>query len=496
MIQYPYTRRNVLRFAGSTSLAMLLAACGGGSGSEVIGPVSSPLRVDDGNREVPPAATGTVKRVVVIGAGIAGLTAAKALQSAGIDVVVVEAKNRIGGRTHTINIGGGSADLGAAWVHTGPESPLSPILQFGQIGLLDAKVTEMYRKATYLDLPAGSLADAQLVSEFRDALQRFDRGVAELAGTPGGALLTLEEGIDRLMPDVRLMVRRTMGRFFASFEGSTASEINLVSFADFYVNQALLEQDQFPAGGFRRLVDTLAHGLDIRVSSPVLQIRDTGLGVEVVTQSELLNATHAIVTVPLGVLKAEAIGFTPSLSAGKQHAISTIGFGVFEKVALAYGQQFWPPSASGAFIIADEATGQWLSLLDLGHWQQQRPILVAVTTGAHAMDMMSLPPAQRAGKVSEIIRRAFGAGTPDPLSFAVSNWYGDPFTRGSYSNVPLGVDGEAIDDAVATLSEPHGRVLFAGEATSQDALAVVEGAYLSGVREAKRLLQTVDVAIL
>jgi polyamine oxidase len=483
-------RRSLLQLVGASGLSMLAAACGGGSDAE-----PSILCVDDGNRKIPPAVPGLVDKVIVVGAGIAGLTAARSLSLAGIDVTVLEAKDRIGGRIHTVDLAQASVDLGAAWVHPGAQSALWPPLRAVGSSLQAAKITEMYRNAKFFNSPESEFADAALTAQFQQSLALFEQEVATLAWTPVGATLTLEQGIDRLLPQFPALIRRTVGRFLASFDGSSADQVSLAAFADFYLGTALLDQDAFPSGGYRKLVDALAQGLDVRTAVAVSEVRDLGTAVEVVTATGSYAGSHVIVTVPLGALKASAIVFSPVLPPHKLLAIDTIGFGVFEKVALAYDRVFWEPNLAGAFVIADESTQQWQSLLDLSRWQQ-RPVLVAVTTGGHAQSVLTLSPADRAAQVAALVKRAFGPATPDPVAFAVSDWLSDPYTRGCYSNVPLDADFEAFAAAIPALAQPHGRMLFAGEATSEDKLAIVDGAFQSGVREAKRLLQTADVAIL
>ena len=488
MTTHNQTRRTILRIAGASGLGAVLAGCGGG-GSQV-----APLRVDDGTADVPAAVPGSVGKVVVVGAGISGLAAAKALMLAGIDVTVIEAKRRIGGRTHTISIGGGAVDMGGAWVHAGELSVLAPVLRAAGSRLLPAKITDAYRNARVLDTTAAAFADASLTTQFKQAMLRFDQQVEALATSPEGQLMTLEQGIDAMMPDVPLAIRRPLGRFMASFAGSSPPDIGLAAFAEFYLGTALPEQDVFPEGGYGKLVGLLADGLDVRTGTPVLGIRDRGTAVEVLTDSGALAASHVIVTVPLGVLKASAVAFEPALPANKLLAIQTIGFGVFEKVALAYNEVFWSPSASGGFAIADPSEDQWVSMLDMAQ-VQGKPVLVGITTGRHALSMLELPPAERAAQLAAIVKQTFGPGTPDPVAYAVTDWHGDIYTRGCYSNFPLAADGDAFAAAITAMEQPHGRILFAGEATSANNLALVDGAFQSGIREAKRLLRTANVAI-
>ena len=245
-------------------------------------------------------------------------------------------------------------------------------------------------------------------------------------------------------------------------------------------------------------MDALAKDLDIRLSSVVQAVRSDDDGVEVVIErdgaTEVLNASHAIVTAPLGVLKADAIEFDPPLPPAKVTAIATLGFGVFEKVVLAYDQQYWQPSESGGIIVLDDDTGQWLSLIDMSEWYQQ-PVLVAITTGTPARELAALPETERVARVAAIVNEMTGGTAPAPVASAASNWVNYPYSQGCYSCVARDGDAVSTIDSVTNLAAPHGRVLFAGEATDLDALAIVDGAWKSGIREAKRLLRTADVAL-
>jgi monoamine oxidase len=458
------------------------------------------LRVSDGATGLSDAVPGEVTRVVVVGAGISGLVAARALRLAGVDVVVVEARDRIGGRTHTVDVAGTPVDLGAAWVHDGVGAPTLPYLEAIGVEVLPARITDLYAGAAVIDVESGSYPDDAAGAELEVALGAFIDIAQALADTDTGAILSLADAIEQVLPDERAAVRATLGRFLSSFDGADADDddVGLAAFSQFFFGVGVEDQDVFPRGGYRGLVDALAKDLDIRLSSVVQAVRSDDDGVEVVIErdgaTEVLEASHAIVTAPLGVLKADAIEFDPPLSPAKLTAIDTLGFGVFEKVVLAYDQQYWQPSESGAIVVLDDETGQWLSLIDMSEWYQQ-PVLVAITTGTPARELAALPETERIAKVVAIVNEITGGTAPAPVASAASNWVTDPYSQGCYSRISRNGDAASTIDSVTDLAAPHGRVLFAGEATDLDALAIVDGAWKSGIREAKRLLRTPDVAL-
>ena len=515
-------RRKFLVAAGVGGAAAFLTACASGStdgasstvagnpttnpstststgparvGTEAAGP-RAVLRVSDGTTALSDAVPGEVTRVVVIGAGISGLVAARALRLAGAEVVIVEARDRIGGRTHTVDVGGTPVDLGAAWVHDGVGAPTLPYLDAIGVEVLPARITDMYDGAAVLDRENGSYPDEAAGATLETAIGAFIGNAPALADT--GANLSLAEAIEQILPDERAAVRATLGRFLSSYDGADADDVGLAAFSQFFFGVGVEDHDVFPRGGYRGLVDALATGLDVRLSSVVRTVRSGDDGVEVVIERDgapdVLVASHAIVTVPLGVLKADAIEFEPPLPPAKLTAIDTLGFGAFEKVVLAYDQQYWQPSESGVVIVLDGEAGQWQALIDMSDWYQ-RPVLVAITTGTPARELAALPEAERIASVVAIVDELSGGTAPAPVASAASNWFTDPYSRGCYSRVSRNGDAASTIASITDLAAPHGRVLFAGEATDLDALALVDGAWTSGIREAKRLLRTPDVAL-
>jgi monoamine oxidase len=451
------------------------------------------VHVGDPAGDIPPQVDGPVERVVVVGAGMSGLVAARALILSGIDVVVVEGRDRIGGRTHTIELGGAAVDLGGSWIHDGDGSPMLPLVDALGIERLPASTTGIAVGASVFNQLDGVFPDV----EARVALTSAMTGLV-LSSTDVDKLepgLDLDQAMGKLLAAIDPNVRATLGALLAMNEGKDADEVDFATFASFFYRGGLEQEDVMPLGGYRRVVEHLADGLDIHTAQPVHRIEQGQHSVTVHTSSDSFTGTHAIVTVPLGVLKAGAIELDPPLPAAHVRAIERVGFGALEKVVLAYERAVWQVDGRPTHItIVDSPRPEWPVILDLSTWYGV-PVVVGMATGDHGRALAAMCEAARVAALHDTICAIGGPDTPDPIAFATTSWATDPFLLGCYANIAPETEPAQHADDLAALATPHGRVLFAGEHTCERGTSTVDSAWVSGVREASRLLQRLQIPL-
>ena len=435
------------------------------------------------------AQSGDSRPIVVVGAGMAGLVAARALQDAGRRVLVLEARDRLGGRTWTTEIGRATMDLGGAWIHGDQGNPVAEFAHekgftYGpdEIGL-----DHLYDAVEGGMLDAEALAEADQISWWK--LFKLSWQLDESASM-ADAIEKLMEGVDG-----GAAVRRRAQFAVELMVSGIGAPLDQLSFWDQAEGESeeLDGGDHLIEGGYRRVVLQLARGLQIRQGAEVRQIRHGKAGATVVmADGSALNASHVLVTVPLGVLKAGSIQFAPPLPPAKTRAIERLGFGSFEKVILVFEKRFWKDVFTTSLGVL-EGLGpnrRFPYFLDFTD-SAGAPTVVCLYSGAFAEK------AQKSMSKKEIVqgalgalRKAVGGGLPDPVASYATGWTTDPFSLGSYSYLPVGVDS----DQIRALAEPVGeRLLFAGEATSVKFPQTVHGAFLSGLREAQRLVPRAKV---
>jgi monoamine oxidase len=460
---------------------------------------------DDGNRDVPGGVEGDPDRVLVIGAGFAGLTAANALARAGVDVVVLEGRERLGGRTFTKDVGGVAIDMGASWIHNPVGNPMSRYAALTGVGQRNAAITNDLLTFTAYDATSGLLTGPEVVNAFLQT-SLFDRETAPLLEALGSRA-TIEQAIQVYIAGAGLdpaTARRgaTAIRFLSEQDASGASnDIGLEGYlhGPFRAYEGN-DTGNFPDGGYRRLVRAMASGLDVRLGQRVTRIEVGGSGVVVHAKSKKggrsrrrrFRGSHVVVAVPLGVLKRRRIAFEPFLPIPKVRSIERLGFGFFEKVALRFKEPFWQ-AGGRTHLLYLSASGalEFPLFVDLQHIQGD-PALVCLTSGTFARSLGQMRRSDIRARVLEILREVYGPTLPPLTDAFVTRWGTDPFTDGAYSFLPVGADGSDMD----RLAEPvGGRLLFAGEATYGRRHATADGALSSGVREAKRLLGQASVRL-
>jgi polyamine oxidase len=449
----------------------------------------------DGGTEVPAPVEGAVERVIVVGAGIAGLTVANALRHAGVPCVVLEARDRIGGRLHTADLAGIATDLGGSWIHHPIGNPLHALAS--QWGVSFRPGDPLPSLSGYDCATSSTLADDDVAEHIRFLYEDFPTACAELAV--------------RLGPDASIASAIDIFLSEAGLDDITAERARQGLRAIVEAESAALSEDQslrwmwneieyggdffgdLPVGGYRSVVEPLALGSDIRLGVEVTSIDIASGGVTVLTaDGHSERGSHVVLTVPLGVLKAGLPRVFPALPADRLAAIDRLGFGHFEKIALAFEEPFWRTSGRRHLMLfpSDRAEATvWVFDHDSFGAGPSLVGLVFQSASGHVLDGSA---DDAVAWLTGMLDKAFGAPCPRPSATAVTAWGNDPFARGAYTHIP---PGAAPGDA-DLLGEPvHGRLLFAGEHTQSSRLAYTDGAFSSGVREARRLLQQSHVRI-
>ena len=443
---------------------------------------------DDGSAELPTPLPGDTQRVIVVGAGIAGLTVANALRTAGVDCVVVEARDRIGGRLNTVEVDGHVADLGGAWIHHPVGNVLTDWVEFASVPwIVDPTGTRFTgadlgerRQLTPEELAGVGYAVFEPVTErvqADEAAGRPDRSAAEAVDD---YLAEERPGVerDRLRQLMAAMVEQDGS---GPFDGISA---RWALTQDMFVGDVI---DNVPVDGFRSILAPLAGDTEVRTGRPVRRIEQTEEGVTVSGDGWQESGSHAVIAVPLGVLKSSAIEFVPPLPPERQAVIDRTGFGNMEKVVLAFAEPFWrdkDPGLQHSIIYpadrSEAATWTW----DFG----LSPTLMFLVAQSAAPAMWRDPQAW----ALEQLEAVYGEPLPArPTACATTDWLHDEYAGGAYAHIR---PGESATDFV-TLGEPVGRLCFIGEHTTVERAGYADGAMTSGLREAKRLLQQPSVQL-
>jgi polyamine oxidase len=430
---------------------------------------------------------GPVDRVIVVGAGIAGLAAAVRLRRAGIACRVLEARDQVGGRLHTVDLAGVPVDLGGSWIHHPIGNPMSSLC--AEYGIARDPGDPMPSLTAYDRVERRRLDRAEIETSFRLVFDAFDEAVESLRdrlGTNATALDAIAAFIDE-RGFVGADARRARQALLAEVEADAGDRADNESLAGFgYVEQ--YGGDLFgdlPRGGYRSVVEALAAGLDITFNAEAVAVRvdADGIGVTCADGSVEIGS-HVVVTVPLGVLKRGSPRFDPPLPTPMQVAVDALGFGRYEKIALRFEAPFWRHDGISHLMVFpsdDNEPAMWVFDLDAFG---AGPVLCAHlfhSLTPYALDRSSV---EAVTWFREVLAEAVGHPVPEPIATAVTSWAHDPFTGGAYTHCPPGADPLMLD----LLGRPvNGRLLLAGEHTESARTGYADGAYTSGLRAAGRL---------
>ena len=396
--------------------------------------------------------------VIVIGAGAAGLAAADELTRAGRSVLLVEARNRVGGRCLTRRLPGVPVpvELGAEFIHGRPEATLSLLRKAG-IPAVDSTRTQLVAFEGRLR-PVNMFTQAQRVAR---------RGVK-------GRDISFHAFLARQrLPRLTRTLATMMVQGFDAADPRQASAREIV---DEWT--ALNTSQPRPLGGYGPLLEVLARDLQLQLETVVRRVRWSRGSVEVEGtfrgEPWRARAPRAVITLPIGVL--------PSLRiTEKNAALAKLASGPVVRVAMAFRSAFWEKDHPGvAFFHSPESPFPtfWTPL------PMHAPLLTAWAGGPKAARLTGSSEKTLLDRALASVHSVLDT-QEEPRAFLVHDWQADPYARGGYSYVRTGGTG-AREQLAAPLEET---LYFAGEATDVEQSGTVGGALRSGIRAAREIMQ-------
>ncbi len=412
------------------------------------------------------------KTVIVIGAGISGLAAARRLKQNGFTVIVLEAQGKIGGRLRTDRTLGVPFDAGASWIHGPNRNPIRNLAS--QAGATTFLTDDEQVKV--FDTNGVPYTDAFLTNaenQFTNALRDVKN-----ASTPTQSF----EAVFNTLYPTQSTNRLWKYMLSAYLEFDTGSDISLLSAKYFDDDEAFGGSDVIITNGYDKITDYLGLGLDIRLNSPVSAIDYTENKVKLTVNGEALEGEYALVSVPLGVLKNNRIAFTPDLPVAKLDAIHQLSMGNINKFLLVWDSAFWDTSLQ--YIgYTPETKGKFNYFLNFRKFTSHNA-LMTFAFGNYATHTESLTDSEIIDEIMQHLKGIYGNNIPNPSHLQRTKWGQDENTFGAYSFVSNASSSEDFDILASSLNN---KVFFAGEHTERDYRGTTHGAYLSGIREADKI---------
>jgi monoamine oxidase len=416
---------------------------------------------------------------IVIGAGMAGVTAGRALAQAGLRVLLLEGRRRIGGRIHTLrDFCDAPVEAGAEFIH-GRAAKTWPDVQAAHLAVRPSP----HKRQVMMNIGDGArwlpaaLANPQAWPAFtilgsitRAASERDDLSAAEFIARQGyrGRARTLAEMVLGAHPPGDL------------------SDIGIRGFVADGVLRLENGSDYRIDAGYDQLVEHIASGLTIEYGFVVSSIQWSTTSVAIESKDgRSVRASAAVLTVPAGVLQAGSIHFSPMIPESKRLALEGITTGPVFKMLLLFEEPFWPKGLSALFCGVGPATLYWNVFYPSN---TAPPVLCAYATGPRATALSRVSEEDALTQILEDLRSNFQTEVPWPTTWRCVDWSKDPFACGGYSFVRPGAAAARVKLAAPTT----GMLFWAGSETATVPIAAtVEGAFTSGLRAAEELLQAI-----
>ncbi len=407
---------------------------------------------------------------------MAGASAAYHLSQNGLDVMVIEARNRKGGRIHTDNSFGFPLELGANWVHYHKNNPLLQWIKKLNISTEATPYTNIY----FIKDTGKHIHDIDILPSYH----QYNRAIAKAQKKFNLEDISVQEALKQTIDTSgsgkqRKLYLETITRLWESDNGADFNEVSINGMDDGSEDD-FGGNDWLVTGGYINIINYFLNGIDVQLNSNVTEIVQDKNGVTVTTNKAIFESDFAVITVPITVLQKNTIRFSPALPPEKIQSIQKIKLGLMDKVALEFTEKCWNTDRR---LIGTVSSSEKNFDLIVNFAKENKPVLLALSSRNFAKEMENDGPEKIKNYFTDFLFKSFKKPNIEIKNMMVTNWFNDEFSQGSYSFFPVGATINDFD----IIAAPHGKVFFAGEATSKRYYSYVHGAYLSGVREAERI---------
>ena len=453
--------------------------------------------------------------IVIIGAGFAGLGAANTFHQNGItNFLVLEARDRIGGRSFTSYELGKDipVDLGSSWIQGKRRNPILSLVRQHGISYEDVSQSHIFYDGTHQS-EVSSVKMKKLKKMYWDDFWSYMEEQQETRQDTGKPDTSVRQIVDNYLHEKGIYHNKEMRQLFetalhSEIVSEYAADLEDLSLFSWDDDEQLSGGDCFLAvgpqnTGYSAVVEALAKPFrsQIQLNSIVHGIKygTEGVRISYACKGEVkcIVAKHTIITLPLGVLKANFVKFSPPLPLYKQVAIKTMGNGIYNKCILYWedmdeSRVFWPKEKEWIVKLnplCDDKSVEnaWLEFYNAYTVNGNKPVLVGFASGKRGSAVERLTDKEITEDAIASLRSMFGYDkVPDPTKSIVTRWETDEFSRGSYSFLAVGSTKQSRID----LARPVGDQLwFAGEATDTLFPSTTQGALTSGERAAHKLME-------
>jgi monoamine oxidase len=412
------------------------------------------------------------KTVIVVGAGISGLAAAKKLKEKGFTVIVLEAQDKVGGRLRTNRTLGVAFDEGASWIHGIEDNPITDLAQLAEMNTFET--IDDSRKSYDI---GGILRSATSYDNAEDELYT----ILDFMMNSGDATQSFQTVFNNLYPTKA--TDRLWKFLLSTYVTFDTGDLNNLSSLLYNEGEEFDGAEKIITNGYDTIANYLADELNVQLNQRVSKVDYSNTKIQVTHNATITEADYVLVSVPLGVLKANSIQFVPSLPTAKQNAIQKVGMNCVNKFLLLWDTAFWDDVQYISYT--PETRDKFNYFVNVKKFHPTTNALMTFAYADYARQTETMTDAQIIDEIMLHLKDIYGNSVPNPTNMLRTKWQTNENSFGAYSYTAVGTEMEHFEQLAEEVDD---KLFFAGEHTNVDYFSTAHGAYLSGLREADKII--------